>query len=1253
MTVIGSAYVNIRAITDQLEADVRKAVESIKESITIKVDADTSSATEKLEAIAREQLDDQHITVDADTLPARRQFDDMLDDMDGSSPTIHPNVRGTAAEAQLAFLTRVRQIRIDIKANQAPLVAVGNALSRLSGARVATENIKGLAHEFANIDKAVPGIAKAALMVGSIGSSAISAVGGILTLGSSLISIVNMAGIVGPGMAAGFITGIATMMIALKDFSKQLPEVVAQYKTLATTIRSNFWDAARNPLREVSQKLFPDFQKGLGDTGAALGRWTGTVAESLGASLQLNGRLGNMFKSLTTSIDNARLGSGAMADSLAVLGEVGGAQLPRLGTWFTDVSLKFNTFVKEAAANGDLQFWVDQGIDRLKQLGSIIKNVSGIFNSITAAAKIAGSDGLATLLTFVTNLNNQLSQSDSINNMATIFQGANTAAAALGGGIGQILGAIGNAAPAIKSAFESVGGVVTLLADAISKIISNPEFQAGFTAMFDGIEKGFGALLPVVGEMGPKMGAFLSIIGSLAANIGGVLGAALEVVLPLITEVKKAIDPLIPVLGDALIQVIQSLKPAFDSLAAAMLFVAPAVTAVVSAVAPMIASLVSTLGPALPTIIAGVVGFAVAWKATMAVQAIINGIKAAILGYNTAMAAYRAGMTLATAIQAGFNISVLANPVVLIIAGIVAAIAALVAGVIWAYNNVGWFKDGVDAAFKFIGEVVANVVSFWNTNVVPMFEVALKAAGDFFSGIGTWIGEAITNVTNFFNGFGKGAEDAAAGFTGFFTDIGNGIADAFNGVVDFISNVVNTIVTVITTAVQIYINIWVTGFNIIRDTFVNIWNGLVSFFSPIVELLSAIISGVINIVVAIWQVGWEIVATIFVGVWTNLVRFFTPIVQTISDTISNVVSFITTAWTTAWQWISDFFVGIWNNIVAVVSPIIQSISDIITNVVTVIQTTWNTVWQGIVDFFTTVWNVMVAIYSPIIQSIMDTISTAVNAISATWNAVWGAISSFFSTTWSYIVAIVTTYVNGVMSTISGVLNTISSIWNSVWSSISSYVSSVWSGIVSSVSGFVNSVSSHISDVLNRMGRIGSDILNSIGNFPSLLYNAGADLIRGLANGITDLTSWVVDKVKGVGASVVDGLKSFFGIKSPSRLMRDQIGKQLGAGLALGIEQSVGLVSKAAGALAEAARPDIAAIEIPAVTSASAASQGPVLSRSSVTGTTASNGGTNAFGQPVGGVTNVNFTVNPSAGLNEEQIGESAMNSLYWKLSTQP
>jgi phage-related protein len=200
----------------------------------------------------------------------------------------------------------------------------------------------------------------------------------------------------------------------------------------------------------------------------------------------------------------------------------------------------------------------------------------------------------------------------------------------------------------------------------------------------------------------------------------------------------------------------------------------------------------------------------------------------------------------------------------------------------------------------------------------------------------------------------------------------------------------------------------------------------------------------------------------------------------------------------------------------------------------------------------------------------------------------------------------------------------------------------------------------VSDVLNTVGRIGSDILGKIGNFPSLLVNSGRDLINGLVNGIQASSGAVVEKIKSIAAGALDAIKSFFGIKSPSRVMRDQVGKQLGAGLAIGIEASIGAVLKATDKLAAAAVPDIADIMLPAVKTARVASQtattstslAPALTRASVTGSSDASNGAGVFGQPTNsGITNVNFTVNPSQGLNETQIGEAAMDQLYWKLST--
>lgn len=70
-----------------------------------------------------------------------------------------------------------------------------------------------------------------------------------------------------------------------------------------------------------------------------------------------------------------------------------------------------------------------------------------------------------------------------------------------------------------------------------------------------------------------------------------------------------------------------------------------------------------------------------------------------------------------------------------------------------------------------------------------------------------------------------------------------------------------------------------------------------------------------------------------------------------------------------------------------------------------------------------------------------------------------------------------------------------------------------------------------------------------------IAEVGKNLITGLWNGISDAKDWIVKKVKGFGASVLGALKDFFGIHSPSRVMRDQIGKNLALGVAEGITRN--------------------------------------------------------------------------------------------------
>lgn len=73
---------------------------------------------------------------------------------------------------------------------------------------------------------------------------------------------------------------------------------------------------------------------------------------------------------------------------------------------------------------------------------------------------------------------------------------------------------------------------------------------------------------------------------------------------------------------------------------------------------------------------------------------------------------------------------------------------------------------------------------------------------------------------------------------------------------------------------------------------------------------------------------------------------------------------------------------------------------------------------------------------------------------------------------------------------------------------------------------------------------------------------GKDIINGLLEGMKNVGTAIWDGVKSVGESLVNGFKDFFGIHSPSKLMEDKIGQNLGKGIVVGIEDTISDVESA-------------------------------------------------------------------------------------------
>ena len=169
----------------------------------------------------------------------------------------------------------------------------------------------------------------------------------------------------------------------------------------------------------------------------------------------------------------------------------------------------------------------------------------------------------------------------------------------------------------------------------------------------------------------------------------------------------------------------------------------------------------------------------------------------------------------------------------------------------------------------------------------------------------------------------------------------------------------------------------------------------------------------------------------------------------------------------------------------------------------------------------------------------------------------------------------------------GFRNAVNNAWNAIKSGIGTVVNALvnfftvsvpnalksmlnwFVGLPGKIGGALASVISGVASFVVQMGKKGIDsakgfidnIVNGIIGGVASMVSAGGQLMSGLARGIGNAVGGVINKAKEVAGNIVRSVKGFFGIHSPSRVFAE-IGEYLDKGLAKGIGDNTGIVSKA-------------------------------------------------------------------------------------------
>jgi TP901 family phage tail tape measure protein len=411
-------------------------------------------------------------------------------------------------------------------------------------------------------------------------------------------------------------------------------------------------------------------------------------------------------------------------------------------------------------------------------------------------------------------------------------------------------------------------------------------------------------------------------------------------------------------------------------------------------------------------------------------------------------------------------------------------------------------------------------------------------------------------------------------FTQSVADSVQSVETAWQGLSDFFGNLWNGIVTL----AQGVWSSFAQGMTPIVDAFKNLWSTLTDFFSTLWQ-------GIVTTAQTIWQGLLPIVTT----VWNGIKTVVSTIMQAISDVIQTIGTAIQTVWTAIWNVVKTVAMTIWDAIKNFISLEMQGIQTVIQSVMAIIQTIWQTAWNVIETVVQTIWSIISTTVSTAINAVAGVIRAVTDAIKGDWSGAWNEIENVASTIWNGITSIVSTAINGVRSIISSVMNGISSVWSSAWNGIKSITSGAMSMVRSIVSsgmsamrGVVSSMMSAVQSAFvsgwnaarNATANGISRAVSAARSMTGAMVSAGRDFVMGFVNGIEGAIWRAASAAARMASAAMHAAKAWFNIGSPSKVMRDQVGKWVPAGLAVGIEQNTDLVENAAKRMAEAAMPDI-------------------------------------------------------------------------------
>ncbi|OHX39234.1 phage tail protein [Cytobacillus oceanisediminis] len=356
-------------------------------------------------------------------------------------------------------------------------------------------------------------------------------------------------------------------------------------------------------------------------------------------------------------------------------------------------------------------------------------------------------------------------------------------------------------------------------------------------------------------------------------------------------------------------------------------------------------------------------------------------------------------------------------------------------------------------------------------------------------------------------------------------------------------------------------NAVISGWNSIKATAMAVWGFLSPYINQAITAVTTFVKAKLDEMKMFWDQNGAQIKEAASNVWNGIKAVISAVMTALGPVIQVAWAIIIMIIQTTWEAIKNIINGALN----VIQGIIKVFSGIFTG-------DFSKVWEGIKQIFQGALEILwgwINLY--FIGKFLGPLKGFASSAKSVITTVWNTIKGIFTNTLNTIKSFVTSSFNAVNRTISNVMNAIKRVIVSIWNSIRSTVNTVTSTIKSIVTGVFNSLKTTVS---TAMSNVKTAIVNGWNAAKSFLTSIdlttiGKNIIQGLVKGIKSMAGAVASAISDIASGIKDKITGLLDINSPSRWMRDMVGKNIVSGVIVGIKKMTGSAAKTTANMASA------------------------------------------------------------------------------------